>query len=327
MAIYRRLMVRMWADAKVMALSRPQPCGQALWFHLLAGEQTDIIPGLFKIGEAAFAEQLGWPLDGFRDAMQEAIGLGLVKADWKARLVFIPKAIRHNQPNGPNTVASWSDAWDRLPECALKVEAWRTLNAYFDGCGEAFKKAWQKACPMPSGMASTIQEQDQEQDQDVIVTRAREAPGPGTLPSKAGRLAEMYPCTQVLLDALAGAGVPLDHATDATTRAKVEKAVEQLKLNTAVKAVQAGYASKGKLFIGWYLDELAAAVRAPPTAEPDLDETWLVPLPEAARVEWREFVEQRLQAFWPDKRAKALADVRAAITRKFTPQPVNDAPF
>lgn len=178
MAIYRKVMVRMWGDEKVMALSRPQPCGQALWIHLLTGEQTDIIPGLCRIGEAAFAEQLGWPLEGFRDAFREVNALGMAKADWNARVVWVPKAIEHNAPTSVNVVKSWADAWDRIPECSLKVEAWQTLKAFLDGMAEGFREAFATACPKPR----LIQEQEQEQEQEAAAAAATvpaEAPSGG----------------------------------------------------------------------------------------------------------------------------------------------------
>jgi hypothetical protein len=179
--IYRKVEVRMWGDAKVMALSKPQPNGQSLWVALLTGEQTDIIPGLFKIGEAAFAEQLGWDLEGFRKAFAEVSPEGsaqrLAEADWKARVVFVPKAIHHNAPASPNVVTSWADAWERIPECALKLKAWRTLKAFLEGMSEGFRKAFEKACPKPLG----IQEQEQEQETGAAAPRApthvRVAPG------------------------------------------------------------------------------------------------------------------------------------------------------
>lgn len=153
----------MWGDAKVMALSRPPPCGQVLWVHLLAGEQTDIIPGLFKIGEAAFAEQLGWDMEGFRKAFREVLSQRLVEADWKARVVFVPNAIRHNPPANPNVVTSWADAWDRIPECGLKLKAWGDLKAFIEGMSKGFQEAFERACRKPS----RNQEQDQEQDQEI----------------------------------------------------------------------------------------------------------------------------------------------------------------
>jgi hypothetical protein len=181
--IFRRITVRMWGDAKVMALSRPPPCGQVLWVHLLTGEQTDIIPGLCKAGEAAFAEQLGWPLEGFRKAFREVEALGMAKADWDARVVWVPKAIDHNPPASPNVVKSWADAWDRIPECGLKVEAHGVLRAFLQGMSEPFVKAFDEACPKPSAMPCGNQEQEQEQEK-LAGSRARarrtstRSPGP-----------------------------------------------------------------------------------------------------------------------------------------------------
>jgi hypothetical protein len=157
-SIYRRIAVRMHADEKVLRLTKPQPCGLALWWNLLAGEQTSIIPGLFRIGEAAFAEQLGWDIEGFRQAFKEVEDQGLVKADWKSRLVWVPKAIKHNVPASPNVVLHWRDAWDLLPECDLKEKAKASLKAFLKAYSEpyakAFDKVTEKKTPKPSGMSS-----------------------------------------------------------------------------------------------------------------------------------------------------------------------------
>lgn len=178
--IYRRILVRMHADERVRALSRPEPSGKALWWELLAGEQTGIIPGLFKIGEAAFAEQLGWPIGadtskgiakGFREVFAEVSAQGLAKADWNARLVWLPSAIRHNPPASPNVVKHWKLAWSLLPECELKLEAWRTFKAFLEGKAKDFLEAFTKACPMPSLKASSNQGsgiRDQETDQRTL---------------------------------------------------------------------------------------------------------------------------------------------------------------
>lgn len=166
MARYRRVSTKMWADERVRSLSASKPCGQVLWFHLLTGEQTGIIPGLCRIGEAAFAEQLGWSVEGFREAFREVFRQGMAEADWKARVVWVPKAIHHNRPESPNVVRAWADAWDEIPECGLKREAWRALKAFVEALGEGFAKAFAEACPEPSAKASPNQEQDQEQDQE-----------------------------------------------------------------------------------------------------------------------------------------------------------------
>jgi hypothetical protein len=164
--IYRKLAVRMWSDAKVLALSRPEPCGQVLWIHLLVGEQTDVIPGLYRIGELAFAEQLGWSLKDFRRVFLEVFRQGLVKADWTARVIWVPNAIKYNLPRSPNVVTSWKAAWDRIPECPLKIEAWTLLSETLKTYGESFGKSFVKSCPMSSPLSLAIQDQEQEQEQN-----------------------------------------------------------------------------------------------------------------------------------------------------------------
>jgi hypothetical protein len=163
--IFRNVAVRMWVDEKVRNLSRPQPNGQSLWVACICGEQTDIIPGCFKIGEAGWAEQLEWPLEGFRKAFQEASEQGLVVADWKARLVWVPKGLKHNFPASPNVILHWKAAWELLPECSLKVQAWESLRTDVKLKGEAWLRAFDKTCPKPFVKASPNQNQQQKQEQ------------------------------------------------------------------------------------------------------------------------------------------------------------------
>lgn len=149
MARYRKIDVRIHSDAKVQRLSRPQPNGRSLWFELLTHKHMNI-PGLIEIGETALAEQLEWPLEGLREAFRELLREGLAKADWKARLVWIPKAIVHNPPQSPNVVKSWETFWDELPECELKSEAWDALKHHAESMGNAYGSEFLKACPEPS---------------------------------------------------------------------------------------------------------------------------------------------------------------------------------
>lgn len=164
--IYRRVAIRMHGDEKIRQLKRPPPGGMALWWNLIAGEPTGIIPGLMKIGESAFAELLEWPIEGFREAFAEVEGQGLVEADWKARLVWVKNAVRHNIPASPNVVLSWRDAWDLLPECELKNTARRHIGAFLRDYSEPYGKAFDKACPKASAKALANQEQEQDQEQE-----------------------------------------------------------------------------------------------------------------------------------------------------------------
>jgi hypothetical protein len=162
------------------------------------------------------------------------------------------------------------------------------------------------------------------QDDDTPPSPPRNA-----IPSKAERMAELYPATQAVLDALAATGVPVDHAAEATTRAKVEQLVTRLPVAVAVAAIRAGHARKGKLFAGWYTDELAAAVRdldAPPAPQLFvLDLSWIDQLPEprraAARAAWSAKQAEVEITFDASAVPRILASSAEALRLDLTRQP------
>ena len=177
MARYRKIDTRMWGDSKFRELSSPQPSGKYLWMFLLTGPQTSNIPGLFHAGEMALSEELEWSVEAFRQAFEEASGKGLVEADWKARVVWVPNAVKYNQPESPNVVKSWRYAWDEIPECALKAAAHERLRVFMKDLGEGFAKAFAEACARPS----PNQEQEQEQINTIPQTTFADVP---TRPSR-----------------------------------------------------------------------------------------------------------------------------------------------
>ena len=165
-ARHAKVDVRIWDDERVMRLSPIPPCGQGLWIRLLVTRHRSTIPGLLCVGEAALAEEFGWPLQAFREAFTEALLEGLLEADWKARLIWIPTACLYNRPESLNVVKAWRIPWDEAPECQLKVKAFHILKAFTDGLGLAFAQAFAQACADPSPKPRAIQEQEQEQEQE-----------------------------------------------------------------------------------------------------------------------------------------------------------------
>lgn len=169
---YRKVEVKTWGDEKFRALTPIPPCGQGLWLYLITGPHTGPIPGLFRAGRAAMAEDLGWELEAFDEAFGEAFRQGMAEADFKARVVWVPKAIKHNKPESPNVVRSWASEFDLVPECDLKRTAYEHLKASIHALGEAYGKAFDesfvkpsgKPSPKPSGKAMANQEQEQEQE-------------------------------------------------------------------------------------------------------------------------------------------------------------------
>jgi len=174
-SVYRKVEVRMWSDAKFMGLTPMLPSGQALWLFLLTGPYTGPIPGVFRAGRASLAEALGWEQEAFDKAFKEAFDQGMVEADWKARLVWIPNAIKSNRPASPNVVISWANEWELLPECTMKSEVFDHLKACIHALGEAFGKAFDKAIRKPFAKTMANQEQEQEQKQEENITSAKPA--------------------------------------------------------------------------------------------------------------------------------------------------------
>jgi hypothetical protein len=89
----------------------------------------------------------------------------MAKADWPARLIFLPNSIKHNLPESPNVLRAWANAFNELPECELKAEILQRLSSVVGRMGEGFRKAFTEVFgeALPKGLA--IQEQKQEQEQ------------------------------------------------------------------------------------------------------------------------------------------------------------------
>jgi hypothetical protein len=216
MSVYRKVEVQTWGDKKFIALSPLPPCGQGLWLYLLTGPRTGILPGLLHAGRAAMAEELGWSVEAFDEAFGEAFRLGMVEADWKARLVWLPNALREsNKPENPNVAIAWRKAFDVLPECELKTAAGDAIRTFLadlgakylaafagdpaapgadgEGADRASPKGTGKPLGNPSGKCSrkgsAIQEQEQEQKQtttDTHTAGAGESPPGRVVPFAAG---------------------------------------------------------------------------------------------------------------------------------------------
>jgi hypothetical protein len=164
MSHYRKIHVKVWGDEKFRTLSGPRPNAQTLWFFLLTGPQTGIIPGVSAAGEAALAETLGWTLQAFRRAFNEIKTQGMALADWESRLVFLPRATVYNPPESPNVVKAWRKAFDELPECTLRSQAYEHIGTFLRNFREDFWEPFSKPLAKASAKAMPNQEQEQEQE-------------------------------------------------------------------------------------------------------------------------------------------------------------------
>lgn len=170
---YRKVDVRMWGDLKFRSLS---PHGQFLWFRLLTGPETTAMPGVIPTGKATLAEALGWSSEAITGAFGELLRQRMVVADFDARLIFLPKALRYNPPAAPNVVISWRSTFDALPECSVKAEILRTFGEELERCSDGFRNAFRKAFRMASLIQDQDQDQDQKQDQDQDQKREKGLP-------------------------------------------------------------------------------------------------------------------------------------------------------
>lgn len=176
--IYRKIYPKMWhAGSSFRKLSPLNPSGQALWIYLLCGDVTGSLPGVLTVGEKALAENLQWDLEAFRHAFGEVFREGLVKADWNARLVFIPNAIAHNKPASPNVLRSWGKSFNRLPNCDLKRLIYHTFEKYAKAFGEAFAKAFGEVFRegMPKPVSSEQGAVNSEQEEILLKDPPRNA--------------------------------------------------------------------------------------------------------------------------------------------------------
>ena len=153
---YRQVQISKRADERYRALSRPQPNAQTLWDYLLDCGHDRSIPGLLVIGLAAIAEELGWGLDGTRAAWAEIEALDMARADWAARVVWLPNAVRHRQPRNPSVLKGWARGWSEIPTCALKVAAFEAMSEAMTEHGPAFVAAFVVSYKRPTPLVENI---------------------------------------------------------------------------------------------------------------------------------------------------------------------------
>jgi hypothetical protein len=108
----------MWGDDRFKKLTPVKPSGQDLWIYFLTGEHCTVIPGLIpKMGFGTIADRLRWSVAAVQKHWKEIEDLKMAEADWKAGVVWLPNAFRHNKPANPNVVIAWRNV--PLPQCDL----------------------------------------------------------------------------------------------------------------------------------------------------------------------------------------------------------------
>lgn len=195
---YRKIYPRVWSDERFRELSAPKPNAQTLWFFLLTGPHTSNIPGLLCIGEAALAESLRWSMTSFRRRWKEIESAGMAEADWRERVIWVPRAIIYNEPESPNVVRSWGGLIPDIPPCALKDKALDALLCACESIGPSFEKAWyeamRKAYPKANRPPSLNQKPEPEPE------HKQEHEQPPIAPQGAGGFSRWPQTNQILRD-------------------------------------------------------------------------------------------------------------------------------
>lgn len=198
MARYRKIDVRIWNDRKFRELDD----NAKLAFLLLLTHPDTNQLGFIRSRSASLAFDLGWQSDAMSNAIQTLCQMGMVMADERAGLMFLPNFLKYNPPNGVNGAKSWAGLLDLLPECDLRDQALIRLKPLIDGLPKgtsegipedimnAIQDAIRNSNPQPSRIQEQEQEQKQEQEQDkkvVVAPKAKREPTvsfPDSLPAE-----------------------------------------------------------------------------------------------------------------------------------------------
>ena len=140
---FRKIEPRLYADAKFRGLSRPSANAQDLWIDLLISGRDRTIPGLVVATVAELAAVRRWELDATDKALAELERACMLEADREAGLIWIKNRILGDAPRSPDNVKAWGGPnWAEVPECGLKLRAWRCTHGYLNSRGEKFLEAF-----------------------------------------------------------------------------------------------------------------------------------------------------------------------------------------
>lgn len=166
MARYRKVMVKIWGDSDFLSMTNE---GRLSFLFLLTHPHMTSL-GAMRGNVEGLARDLGVSMEAF----SEPFRLGLAKVSSKHSLIVLPNFLKHNPPESPNVVKSWSLIDDELPDCAMKSEYYQHVKAFMEGLPEAFAKAFREALPevLSKGMPYPDPDPDPDPDLDRVSIRA-----------------------------------------------------------------------------------------------------------------------------------------------------------
>jgi hypothetical protein len=152
MAHYRKIDVRIWNDAKVIALSNT---GRLIFLFLITHPQMTAL-GAMRATPQGLAAELKMDMEAFAEGFQEVLSQGLAKDDRVACCIWLPNFLKYQSAESPNVLRNWSTQVEYIPECDLKNSAIAGLRGYAEGKSEGFRKAFREAFPkgIPESVSS-----------------------------------------------------------------------------------------------------------------------------------------------------------------------------
>jgi hypothetical protein len=143
MAHYRKIDVRIWNDAKFIALSNS---AKLIFLFLITHPQMTAL-GAMRATPQGLAAELKMTQEDFSEAFAEAFSQGLAKHDRDACCIWLPNFLKYQSAESPNVLRNWSKQVEFIPECSLKNLAVAGLRAYAKGLSKGFLKAFTEAFP------------------------------------------------------------------------------------------------------------------------------------------------------------------------------------
>ena len=105
--------------------------------------QARPIPGLLQLGEAGFAERIGWSVPATRKAIKELVGAHLLLFDQNAKHAYAVGAIEDDGPRTEQATKAFAAKYHELVTSAVKVEIARATTAVLaDGPYPELRKLW-----------------------------------------------------------------------------------------------------------------------------------------------------------------------------------------
>jgi hypothetical protein len=136
--VYRKIDPKIWNDEKF----RPLSDDSKLVFLFLLTHPHMTALGAMRATLPGLAAELAWPWKRFRTAVSPLRSKAMIEVNEQACYVAIPKFLRYNEPEGPNSVTkAWPRAASLIPECPEKEMLIQGCRSYLEGRSDEFRSA------------------------------------------------------------------------------------------------------------------------------------------------------------------------------------------